>query len=451
MSRTTLLKLGCLAFTAALPLAAVPASASTFSIIKSLCYMGTTCTGSGGTAFPQGLVGDGSNHFFGVAATGGANGKGEVFKLTKSGSTYLYADIYDFCVGGGSCSDGNGPTGKLIVDSNGVLYGMAENGGPSCTGDANGCGVIYTLTPTGLGPNSYNQAVIYNFCPSSGCADGKTPASELTYVGDPGSLYDGSSTLYGTTIGGGANSHGAAFKLTGIGGTVTESVIYSFCPGGGNCVDGSQPNNLVADGGGSLYGVTPTGGNAHNAGVAYELDPSGGSFTYTTLYTFCGLTNCADGQTPDGQLAINGTGKLYGTTAAGGAQQDGTVFRITPNGTSSTEVVKYDFCSAGGAACTDGALPRGGVVLDSNGDQWGVTPFGGNQLSPGGTIFKLHNTTLTTEYSFCSGGSTPCTSDGNLPQNGVALDSSGNVLGTATYGGANGTGNHGGTVWEFTP
>ena len=447
---STFLKFACAS--AALALTSAPASATTLNIIKSFCGTGMTCTGSGGTSFPQGLLNDGSDNYFGVLATGGANGKGEVFRLSKSGGSYLYADIYDFCGGGGACTDGRAPTGKLIIDSNGVLYGVAENGGPTCGADANGCGVIYTLTPTGLGPNSYSQAVIYDFCGGGGsCTDGKTPAGELTYVGDPGSQYDGSSALFGATLSGGANSHGAVFKLTGIGGTPTESVLYSFCPGGGGCTDGAQPNNLVADGGGSLYGTTPGGGNGTSSGVVYELDPNGGSYTHTTLWTFCGSAGCPDGQTPDGQLVINGTGKLLGTTAAGGAQQDGTVFRITPNGTSSTETVRYDFCSTGGAACTDGALPRGGVVMDANGDFYGVTGFGGNQLSPGGTVFKLHNTTLTTLYKFCPGGSVPCTSDGNLPQNGVALDASGNVYGTATYGGANGTGDHGGTAWQLIP
>jgi len=435
--------------TSALALASVPASASSLTVIKNLCYSGTSCTGSGGTAGGQGIIPDGSGNYFGLTSGGGVYGHGQAFKLKKgSGGTYSYVPIYDFCPSSG-CADGSIPTGKLIIDTNGNLYGVTAYGG-SCSPDANGCGTIFELSPSGVG-TTYNLTTLYTFCSTgSTCGDGRNPEGELTYVGDPSSAYDGSSTLFGVTTVGGANTKGTVFKLTGVGGTPSESVIYDFCPSSG-CADGATPKSLIADGSGNLFGNTALGGadgdgDGTNNGVVFELSPSGGSYTQTVLWTFCATTGCTDGITPNNQLVISNTGKLFGTTTWGGANGYGTVFRVTPNGTSSTESVRYSFCSTGGAACTDGANPDGGIVMDSNGDFIGVTPFGGNRFLPGGTIFKLSGTTLTTLYSFCSAG-TPCSTDGNLPQATVAVDSSGNVFGTNDNGGSHG----GGVVFEFTP
>jgi uncharacterized repeat protein (TIGR03803 family) len=435
----------------AAPLALVPSAARAtpvLTVIKSLCYTGTSC--SGGTAGGQELIPDSSGNYFGLTASGGAHGHGQAFKILKlMGGGYSYVPIYDFCPSSG-CADGSLPIGRLVLDTNGNLYGVTAEGG-SCTPKPTGCGTIFKLSPPGSG-TTYLLTTLWTFCSSgSTCPGGVEPGAGLTYAGWPGSAYDGSSTLFGTTDdgGNGTTPSGIAFKLTGAGGTPAVTDIYDFCSAS-SCTDGAVPDQMVVDGSGNLFGVTHIGGSCpadpSGCGVAFELSPSGGSFSYTTLWTFCASSGCADGQTPNGQLVITSNGKLVGTSVFGGSADGGTVFRITPNGSSSTETVRYNFCTVGGAACTDGDFPRGGVFQDASGKFYGVTAFGGaNQLAPGGTVWKLSGTTLTTLYSFCPVSG--C-ADGNLPQESVLYDSvSGNLFGTTSLGGANG----GGVVFELTP
>lgn len=415
----------------------------TLNVIKDLCYAGTTC--SGGGAQGQGMVGDGTGDFYGLTADGGVYGHGQIFKLKKSGSTYSYVPIYDFCASG-TCIDGSAPVGKLIVDTNGALYGVTAFGG-SCTPIAAGCGTIFKLTPTGVG-TTYALATLHTFCNSgSTCPNGTTPGAGLTYDGDPGSLYTGLSPLYGTVSNGGANAHGAVFKLNPATSPAAYSVIYSFCPSSG-CADGEEPNSVIADGSGTLYGTTPLGGadgdgDGTTNGVVFQLSPSGGGYAETTLWQFCATGGCTDGKMPNGKMMINGNGKLLGETVFGGANGSGTIFRVNP--ANSTESIRYDFCATGGLACTDGANPRGGLVANPSGDLYGTTAFGGNRFAPGGTVFKWDGTNLTTQYKFCP--SSPTCADGNLVQNGVALDASGNSYGATTGGGANG----GGVVFQLIP
>lgn len=424
------------------------------TVIKSLCYTGTSCPGSVPTAGPQELISDSSGNYFGVTSLAGTHGHGQAFKLLKlMGGGYSYVPIYDFCPSSG-CADGSLPTGRLVIDTSGNLYGVTAEGGSCTPKPMSGCGTIFELSPPGTG-TTYTLTTLWTFCSSgSTCPGGVEPGAGLTYAGWPGSAYDGSSTLFGTTDdgGNGTSPRGIAFKLTGVGGTPALTDIYDFCSASG-CTDGSTPDQLLVDGNGNLFGVTRIGGSCpydptDGCGTAFELSPSGGGYSFATLWTFCASSGCADGRTPSGQLVITSTGKLVGTSVFGGSADGGTVFRITPNGASSTETVRYNFCTVGGGACTDGDFPRGGVFQDASGKFYGVTAFGGaNQLSPGGTVWKLSGTTLTTLYSFCASPSTNCP-DGNLPEASVVYDSvSGNLFGTTEYGGANDAGE----VFELTP
>src|ERR1039458_3900 len=119
--------------------------------------------------------------------------------------------------------------------------------------------------------------------------------------------------------------------------------------------------------------------------------------TLTTLYSFCSQSGCTDGDGPYAGLVQATNGDLYGTTQGGGIKGNGgTVFRITPGGTLAT---LYRFCAQ--ANCTDGTVPQAGLVQAANGDFYGTTSFGG--ANEHGTIFKItQGGTLTTLYSFCS-------------------------------------------------
>jgi uncharacterized repeat protein (TIGR03803 family) len=237
--------------------------------------------------------------------------------------------------------------------------------------------------------------------------------------------------LYGTTSGGGTDSAGTIFKIT-PGGTLTT--LYSFCPQT-NCTDGAGPQaGLVQAANGDLYGTT-IGGGANDDGTIFKITPGG---TLTTLYSFCSQTNCADGANPWAGLVQAANGDLYGTTQSGGANvYYGTVFKITPGGTLTT---LYSFCSQ--TNCTDGATPFAGLVQAANGDLYGTTFYGGS----GGTVFKITPAgTLTTLYNFCS--QTNCT-DGDQPFAGLVQAANGDLYGTTYGGGANGGI---GTVFKITP
>lgn len=97
----------------------------------------------------------------------------------------------------------------------------------------------------------------------------------------------------------------------------------------------------------------------------------------TTLYNFCsqGGALCTDGAVPQGSLTQDSDGNFYGTTSSGGKDQQGTVFQYVPGVGLNT---LYSFCSTGGADCTDGAQPASGVIEGPDGNFYGVTQAGGN-------------------------------------------------------------------------
>ena len=193
---------------------------------------------------------------------------------------------------------------------------------------------------------------------------------------------------------------------------------------------------LVQATNGDFYATT-AGGGANGGGTVFRITPSG---TLTTLYSFCSQSGCTDGAGPYAGLVQATNGDFYGTTQLGGANSRGTVFKINPSGTLTT---LYSFCSQGG--CTDGAYPYAGLIQATNGDFFGTTPAGG--ANGYGTVFKIAaGGTLTTLYSFCS--QSGCT-DGASPHAGLVQATNGDHYGTTTSGGANGPGT--GTVFRITP
>src|ERR1039457_3490039 len=216
----------------------------------------------------------------------------------------------------------------------------------------------------------------------------------------------------------------------------TLTTIHRFCSQSG-CPDGEAPSGaLVQATNGDLYGTTPSAG-ANDYGTIFKITPGG---TLTTLYSFCSQTNCADGDAPYAGLVQAANGDFYGTTYSGGANGGyGTVFKITQGGTLTT---LYSFCSQ--TNCTDGDGPIAGLVQAANGDFFGTTFSGG--ANGYGTVFKITpGGTLTTLYSFCS--QSGCT-DGANPQARLVQAANGDLYGTTLSSGANG--NHG-TVFKITP
>src|ERR1700691_577861 len=249
--------------------------------------------------------------------------------------------------------------------------------------------------------------------------------------------------FYGTTPYGGANPQtycngcaGTVFKITPSG---TLTTLYNFCSQSG-CMDGEAPYaGLVQGADGDFYGTTE-GGGANGGGTVFKITPEG---RLTTLYSFCSLIDCADGDAPMAGLIQGNGGDFYGTNANGGANLGirpggGTVFKITPNG---AVTMLYSFCARSG--CTDGQEPHAGVVQGINGDFYGTTYVGGDYNV--GTVYKITaRGALTTLHSFCS--QTGC-ADGQNTYAGLVQGTDGDFYGTTYLGGATGNG----TVFKITP
>jgi uncharacterized repeat protein (TIGR03803 family) len=266
-----------------------------------------------------------------------------------------------------------------------------------------------------------------------------------------GVIMDAAGHLYGTAFYGGVDDAGTVFELTpnAAGTKWTGRVLYSF----NGYDDGGNPTaGLIRDAAGHLYGTTGAGG-ANDRGTVFELTPNAATtkWTETVLYSFCaeGGKNCTDGDGPQAGLIMH-SGHVYGTTALGGATKQGTVFELIPNAakTAWTHKVLYSFCVEGGKNCTDGTYPSG-VIMDAGGSLYGT--MGGGARGKGGAFeLTLDPTTKDWKesvlYSFCALGGKNCT-DGDGPEAGVIMDPSGHLYGTTGGGGANGYG----TVFELTP
>jgi uncharacterized repeat protein (TIGR03803 family) len=197
--------------------------------------------------------------------------------------------------------------------------------------------------------------------------------------------------FYGTTLAGGANSEGMVFKMT-AGGRLTT--FYSFrCQtqcGEGVDGEGAAPGSLVQAADGDFYGTTESGGADRGYGTVFKITAAG---TLTTLYSFCSQTNCNDGEGASALVQAT-DGDFYATTSFGGADNFGTVFKITPTGMLTT---LYSFCSQ--PNCTDGEAPGFGLLIQAtDGNFYGTARLDGAngdgtvfKITPGGTLTTLHN------------------------------------------------------------
>jgi uncharacterized repeat protein (TIGR03803 family) len=232
---------------------------------------------------------------------------------------------------------------------------------------------------------------------------------------------------------------------------VSEEVLYSF---GSNTTDGYYPYAGLALGpSGQLYGTTFDGGNGSSAlGTVFELTRGAqGDWTEKILYNFCSAQNCEDGANPQGSLLVDSKGNLYGTTASGGANGFGALFRLSYHGADNswTETVLHSFNFTNDG--TEGYYPLSGVIMDASGNLYGTTQWGGTYNS--GTVYRLkpagETWIETLLYSFNDNDQ-----DGYEPYAPLIFDGAGNLYGTTYSGGTSGKGCGGsgcGTVFELTP
>jgi len=190
---------------------------------------------------------DQAGNIYGTTSSGGSAGFGAVYQLTPSGSGWSEHILYNFQNG----ADGRKPTGGLVMDTAGHLYGNSYYGG------SGGRGVVYQLSPAGGGTWSFN--LLYSF----------------TTAGENGGPYatlviDSAGSLYGTTYAAG-NGAGSVYKLSQSNGVWTETDLRDFEWSTGALAYGS----VALDPNGHVFGVTDEGGNSHNCtggcGVAWEI------------------------------------------------------------------------------------------------------------------------------------------------------------------------------------
>lgn len=285
------------------------------------------------------------------------------------------------------------PVGGVTIDSSGNLYGAAPSQGSTHGG-------IFKVTPSG------SISTVASFA-----AGVPNPANILFPAG--GLIVDGSGNLYGTSKEGGDNGTGEIFKISPGG---TPTTLASFEDTNGN----DPQSSLLAGAGGVFYGTTLYGGTpftyqgfdeSDGAGVAYELDAN---HQIHVLATF----NGSSGFDTKSGLVQDSAGNLYGTAASGGANSEGTVFKITPGGVLSV-LVNFNTSS--------GVRPLGPLTIDSQGNLYGTTSGLGSSTS--GTVFKISPSgTFSTLASFAGTNIGQC-------QSNLLLDSAGNLYGTTTNGG----------------
>jgi uncharacterized repeat protein (TIGR03803 family) len=404
--------------------AAVAAQGQTFTVIH------TFTGGADGSDPVAGVTVGGSGTLYG-AGFGAITGISVVFELTHRGSGWILHPLYDM-PGGYPI----GPEGPLTVGPSGALYGTTNGGG------AGRMGTVFELRPPAAACRTaicyWNGTVLHSF--QGGANDGANPAGTKL-------VFDQAGNIYGTTeFGGSGNGQycpsgcGTVFELSPSAGGWTVSVLHSF---NNNGIDGYEPQyGVLFDPAGNLYGATPAGGNIEGpdgigGGTAFELTPSGGGWTENIVYNF--PTVHGDNGVQPGDIVMDQSGNLYGTTAFGGEYVSGSVFELTRSGGSWTFSALYSFDNCG---------PQP-LARDGAGNLYGTCAAGG--AYDAGWVFKLTNSggswTATDLHDFTGG------SDGDFPSGPVVLDSNGNLYGTASSAGLQGgCGGEGcGTVWEITP
>ena len=389
---------------------------------------------------------DSVGNLYGAAGAGAGGEAGAIYELTPSAAGWNYSVLYSFQ----GAPDGQEPTGSLVFDGDGNLYGTTSRGG------TNGEGTIFELSPSEGG--EWTETVLYSF--GGYASDGTLPQA--------GVLFDGAGNLYGTTYGGGISSVpcpsygcGTVFELSPLaGGPWTESILYMFQAGS----DGYAPESvLTMDGGGNLYGTTLVGGGPGcrngssylGCGTVFELSGSGGGWAETVLYAFQGKR---DGAGPLAGVILDSSGNLYGTAefggvsglkpcSGGGSGGCGAVFELSQIGGEWSESVIHSFrgYENGGE---DGINPTSSLTTDPSGSLYGTTMRGGCCQSNGGygTAFRLTKAGdgkwTEQRYPFST------RAEGYYPLAGLVLDSDGNAYGTTTSGGGE-SGN--GVIFEITP
>ncbi len=289
---------------------------------------------------PQGGLTLGPNGLlYGLASNGGDNSSGILFEYDPVGASYQKKFDFDLVPTGAY------PTGALVVAANGKMYGLTPFGG------SQGDGVLFEYDPgTFVVTNKFNFTNAIN---------GSRPQGSL--------LLAANNKMYGMTSQGGSGGNGTLFEFDPASGTLTNKYAFS------NLVAGANPKgSLMRAANGKYYGMTNQGGS-FGYGVIFEYDVTGN--TYTKKIDFTGL----NGSYPYGDLTQASNGKLLGMASSGGANSSGVIFEYDPD--LNTVTVKHNFLSA-----STGSNPQGTLTEVAPGALFGMSAMGGSQSS--GVLFQ---------------------------------------------------------------
>lgn len=359
-----------------------------------------TFTGSDGSEPLAGLTMDSAGNLYGTTEYGGARSMGNVFKLTHKSTGWIYTNLYDFQGG----TDGEYPEGKVVIAADGTLYGSTNQGGTQGCGYGNGCGTIFRLQPpVRTCPTtecSWNESVIYRFDGTNGAG---FPLGDIA-IDRQGNIYGTASYTYqlspsngvwtltilsdeyyaafGVVLDAAGNVYGAdldanaVFELSPTSSGWVGQVLYTL----NQRIQGNGLTIPVFDQAGNLYGGASSAGPG-GSGTIYQLSPSDGGWTFNLLYGFRGHNNY--GGPYESGLLVDPSGTVYGTTWYDGANNVGSVFRLTPTNGEWVYTDLYDFQLPSAGGC----FPNDELVRDAAGNLYGTTSFCGS--AGDGVVFEV--------------------------------------------------------------
>ncbi len=317
--------------------------------------------------------------FYGITASGGANGAGTIFKYGDPGFEVLYDLI--------PATDGSNSNGDMVEVSDGVFIGTTAS-----AAEFNGGSLFRFSLEDGF-------SILHSFQPAT---DGGNPVGAIAF---------NNNTIYGACSSGGSAGFGTCFSynLTGL-----FTVQHNFLGG----VMGSYPQGgLILGSDELLYGTSQFGG-AHSQGSIFKVNPAGGAFEI--IYDINSAT--ADGRYPFGRLVESSDGVFMGTCSEGGTNGTGTVFKITSGGVF-TRLRSLQ-------PTNDGGFPKSGLVKGNDEILYGVTEFGGQNGF--GTIYSI-----TEAGAFVKILDMEFSANGSHPRGTLAFDGNNSLVGTGSDGGAN--------------
>ena len=348
------------------------------------------------------LIQASDGNLYGLTYSGGIDSYGTLFQYNLSGNVLTKEIIFNWY-------NGAKPDGSLMQASDSNLYGMTTMGGN------NGDGVLFRYNPI---TSAFTKEADFG-----GILGGAGPIGSLTQASD--------GNLYGTTPRGGLYNDGILFQFNPTSSLLTTIIQF------GNDTSGAGPRfSFFQASDSNLYGLTG-GGGKYSDGVLFQYNPS--TSVVIKEIDFAGVSN---GAGPDGTLIQASDGNLYGMTNAGGDMNFGTLFQYNPSNSVLTKEIDF-------GQTPNGANPNGSLIQASDGNLYGMTEYGGSYYYGAaygygyGVLFQYNasSNVLLKKIDFTGD------SNGANPLGSLIQASDGNLYGMTPYGGVNNKG----VLFQYNP